>query len=800
MKTIRRLMATSIATVLLSLFAIFFIYDQGHAQSPIVALNTPVIPLRPIASLSTVPVPSVRGLQGFVTDETAAIALGKALFWDMQAGSDGVQACGTCHFNSGADSRAVNALSPGIKAGDTTFQKGVLYGGTYYPNYRLHAGTASAGYGGFHDGDFPFHKVSDPDNADTATSDVNDVVSSEGVFSSNFDQIVLGSGVDQVTITSDNIFFYPNPKDPSKTINVRRAEPRNTPTVINALFNYRNFWDGRAQNTCNGANPFGERDQNSHFYSASAIADFPVQTFVRIPNSALCSQALGPPMSNFEMSSSNRNFKALGKKLLSVNPLQNFGKTTPLGMQVVATDDSVLGVHSNATTPGLKHGYADMIKAAFAPEWWQSQMHVCMDSTGNETVIDPTKNQQCAAAATDYSQMEYNFSLFWGIAIQEYETTLRADQTPLDVYFQQQKVITLIADGQNNVFAANLVSSTVSGPVDTYTVTVQTLDPIFDASDQVIGFDDGAGHIAGPGVVSGTINYKTGALSTFFADPPRPGVRVQISYSTGPTPLSQQDLRGLHLFQNKARCNACHGGPELTNAANATVSMSPLERMIMGDGNIRVYDEGFYNSGVRPTAEDPAVGDVDGVVAKPLSMAEMARLQTCADPSQAPMVPGRPGEGIDAGPMSCNDSIARMGNMKTPGLRNLTLTAPYFHNGGQLTLEQVVEFYNRGGDFAVNNVQQIDPDIQPLGLTQQEKDDLVAFLRDALTDPRVLNQSAPFDHPEIYVPNGHPVDSSGFPVEDPINPGQAMDLFMVIPPTGKTGGKPLPTFLQNLAP
>jgi hypothetical protein len=226
--------------------------------------------------------------------------------------------------------------------------------------------------------------------------------------------------------------------------------------------------------------------------------------------------------------------------------------------------------------------------------------------------------------------------------------------------------------------------------------------------------------------------------------------------------------------------------------------MEPLERMVMGDGTVRVYDEGFYNTGVRPTTDDPAVGDVDGVVGNPLSMAETTRRQACNDPSSAPMIPGRPGEGIAPAPMSCGDAIARMGSFKTPGLRNVALTAPYQHNGGQLTLEQIVEFYNRGGDFAGQNIQQLDPNIQPLALTQQEKSDLVAFLRDALTDPRVVTQSAPFDHPEIYVPYGHPVDANGYPVEDPQHPGQALDLFMNIPATGRVGGKPLPTFLQNL--
>src|SRR5262249_13029408 len=75
--------------------------------------QTLVIPLRPIAPLSTVPVPPVFGMEGILADKTAAIALGKALFWDMQAGSDDTQACASCHFNAGADSRAINQINPG---------------------------------------------------------------------------------------------------------------------------------------------------------------------------------------------------------------------------------------------------------------------------------------------------------------------------------------------------------------------------------------------------------------------------------------------------------------------------------------------------------------------------------------------------------------------------------------------------------------------------------------------------------------------------------------------------------------
>jgi hypothetical protein len=77
--------------------------------------------------------------------------------------------------------------------------------------------------------------------------------------------------------------------------------------------------------------------------------------------------------------------------------------------------------------------------------------------------------------------------------------------------------------------------------------------------------------------------------------------------------------------------------------------------------------------------------------------------------------------------------------------------------------------------------------------------DLVEFLRYGLTDSRTAAQAAPFDHPELFVPNGHPPGPNGSPVQkDPNKPGRAMDQLLRIPPTGKNGGKPLPTFLENL--
>ena len=78
-------------------------------------VNSPSDPPRP-PSLKTVPVPEQTNLADFVSDRQAAIRLGKALFWEMQVGSDGVTACASCHFSSGmADNRSKNQLSPGLK-------------------------------------------------------------------------------------------------------------------------------------------------------------------------------------------------------------------------------------------------------------------------------------------------------------------------------------------------------------------------------------------------------------------------------------------------------------------------------------------------------------------------------------------------------------------------------------------------------------------------------------------------------------------------------------------------------------
>lgn len=70
------------------------------------------------------------------------------------------------------------------------------------------------------------------------------------------------------------------------------------------------------------------------------------------------------------------------------------------------------------------------------------------------------------------------------------------------------------------------------------------------------------------------------------------------------------------------------------------------------------------------------------------------------------------------------------GKFKTPGLRNVANTYPYMHDGQTSTLEAVIELHNKGGVPNSN----LDPLIKPLGLTETEKKELLAFLR-ALTGP-----------------------------------------------------------------
>lgn len=134
------------------------------------------------------------------------------------------------------------------------------------------------------------------------------------------------------------------------------------------------------------------------------------------------------------------------------------------------------------------------------------------------------------------------------------------------------------------------------------------------------------------------------------------------------------------------------------------------------------------------------------------------------------------------------------GSFKVPSLRNVELTGPYFHNGSRATLEEVIEFYHRGGDRRgpltadssgyKPNPTNLDPAIQPLNLTATDISSLVAFLK-SLTDERVRWEQAPFDHPSLLIPNGEIGDQHTVSAQRSTN--QAMDDSLQLPAIGQAG-------------
>jgi cytochrome c peroxidase len=589
---------------------------------------------RGLASLKTitVPGPTTAELANLIKDKNAAIALGKAFFWEMQFGSDGKTACATCHFNAGADSRTGNQTDPGLRrvdgngfpaADSTTFHAG------FGPNHMLSIS------------DFPLH---------TSTHDNNNIVGSQGVFRFNFNDVVLGQAAENETGVADPVWSISDGN--GGMINVRRSTPRNAPPVINAVFNYRNFWDGRAQRTFNGVNPFGAGDPNAHLLQVDPNnPNAAIDVTLRLSNSALASQAVGPPGSDVEMSASGRPFVKMGKKMLTL---------TPLALQQVALDDSVLGSLSASPNNGLTTDYISMIKAAFLDKWWSSG--VVVDANSNVLHTGTPQNTD------EYSQMEYNFSMFWGVAIQMYESTLVSDNSRFDQFMEGNH-----------------------------------------------------------------------------------------------TALSSLEQLGMNRFTGKGGCSNCHNGAEFTDATVSNVQSRGVVELLPGG---RWHDVGFHNIGVRPTNDDLGIAASDPSGLASLSVAQLASMGQVSGtlvPAGAPV------------------SVA--GAVKTPSLRNIELTAPFFVNGGQATLGQVVDFYSHRGDFPSADM---DPNLERASFGALDKVAVVAFLK-SLTDERVRNQSAPFDHPSLIVPNGGVVSN-----------GVLTEQTITIPATGAAGGAPLARFCDSL--
>ncbi|MBI5718738.1 MAG: cytochrome-c peroxidase [Burkholderiales bacterium] len=162
--------------------------------------------------------------------------------------------------------------------------------------------------------------------------------------------------------------------------------------------------------------------------------------------------------------------------------------------------------------------------------------------------------------------------------------------------------------------------------------------------------------------------------------------------------LSPSALRGMAVYHGKAGCIQCHNGAlaadhkfySLGVPENEVFKTEPLYQITH---RWEHYQKGVTHAGYR-------------------------------------------GAALDMGLYYQTKNPKDIGKFRTPSLRELKVTAPYMHNGIFYTLDEVVDFYNKGGGDA--NWPNKSPLIKPLGLSEQEKKDLVAFLEALSMDEPLL--------------------------------------------------------------
>jgi cytochrome c peroxidase len=156
--------------------------------------------------------------------------------------------------------------------------------------------------------------------------------------------------------------------------------------------------------------------------------------------------------------------------------------------------------------------------------------------------------------------------------------------------------------------------------------------------------------------------------------------------------ISESARRGWDVYNGKARCNNCHGYIESTPFFS---------------------DDLFHNIGVGVKAVD-----FESVARRAAAVIEKS-------PEAVDQLALQDAEASALGRFLVTRQRKDIGAFKTSGLRNVELTAPYFHDGHAKTLLEVIDFYDRGGD--ANPF--LDGGIRPLQLTAQEKADLVELMK-----------------------------------------------------------------------
>jgi len=185
------------------------------------------------------------------------------------------------------------------------------------------------------------------------------------------------------------------------------------------------------------------------------------------------------------------------------------------------------------------------------------------------------------------------------------------------------------------------------------------------------------------------------------------------------------------------------GYPELFTEAFGTPDVTP-DRIAMA---IATFERTLYSDRAPIDVGDLTASEARGQQVFNQSRCNVCHASNLFTDNQFHNTGVRP-SAEDTGRFAVTGDQNDMGRFRTPSLRDVQLRAPYMHNGRFDTLEAVIEFYNRGGDFNPPNLER--NLIRPLNLNTQQKADLAGFLKRPLTDARVANETAPFDRPTLY--------------------------------------------------
>jgi cytochrome c peroxidase len=180
-------------------------------------------------------------------------------------------------------------------------------------------------------------------------------------------------------------------------------------------------------------------------------------------------------------------------------------------------------------------------------------------------------------------------------------------------------------------------------------------------------------------------------------------------YGGDETAMSESAIRGLEVFIGQGRCISCHVIEQtqalFTNNRFHNIGVAFLKLEEKEDEVIRAFLESKQKG-----------ASVDIEVLTNENTSELGRF-------------------------AISDELQDMGGFKTPTLRNIDKTGPYMHDGSLQTLDDVVTFYNNGGRLVETDPLSpyLDGGIRPLKLTDQQKADLVEFMK-ALTSPEFAKQ------------------------------------------------------------